>query len=146
MFCPLPWKVQMNQHTTITMWVVSSIGQYKSLKMNLQDLNNILQLQSKAFTNSENTLFLSVIYQALLDATEPKVEEERTSITSIRKQATSWFFASIGVTCEDFEFICDHAGLRPSMVREFAAYVINSGDGDEARSKLNLIWKGTSDS
>ena len=126
--------------------MVSSIGQYKSLKMNLQDLNNILQLQSKAFTNSENTLFLSVIYQALLDATEPKVEEERTSITSIRKQATSWFFASIGVTCEDFEFICDHAGLKPSMVREFAAYVINSGDGDEARSKLNLIWKGTSDS
>jgi len=114
--------------------------------MNLQDSNNILQLQSKAFTNSENTLFLSVIYQALLDATEPKVEEERTSITSIRKQATSWFFASIGVTCEDFEFICDHAGLKPSMVREFAAYVINSGDGDEARSKLNLIWKGTSDS
>ena len=146
MFCLLPWKVQMSQHTTITMWVVSSIGQYKSLKMNLQDLNNILQLQSKAFTNSENTLFLSVIYQALLDATEPKVEEERTSITSIRKQATSWFFASIGVTCEDFEFICDHAGLRPSMVREFAAYVINSGDGDEARSKLNLIWKGANDS
>ena len=126
--------------------MVSSIGQYKSLRMNLQDLNNILQLQSKAFTNSENTLFLSVIYQALLDATEPKVEEERTSITSIRKQATSWFFASIGVTCEDFEFICDHAGLKPSMVREFAAYVINSGDGDEARSKLNLIWKGTNDS
>ena len=126
--------------------MVSSIGQYKSLRMNLQDLNNILQLQSKAFTNSENTLFLSVIYQALLDATEPKVEEERTSITSIRKQAKAWFFASIGVTCEDFEFICDHAGLRPSMVREFAAYVINSGDGDEARSKLNLIWKGTSDS
>ncbi len=126
--------------------MVSSIGQYKSLRMNLQDLDNILELQSKAFTNSENTLFLSVIYQALLDATEPKVEEERTSITSIRKQATSWFFASIGVTCEDFEFICDHAGLKPSMVREFAAYVINSGDGDEARSKLNLIWKGTSDS
>lgn len=126
--------------------MVSSIGQYKSLRMNLQDLNNILQLQSKAFTNSENTLFLSVIYQALLDATEPKVEEERTSITSIRKQAKAWFFASIGVTCEDFEFICDHAGLRPSMVREFAAYVINSGDGDEARSKLNLIWKGANDS
>jgi len=126
--------------------VVSSIGQYKSLRMNLQDLDNILELQSKAFTNSENILFLSVIYQALLDATEPKVENERTSITSIRKQATSWFFASIGVTCQDFEFICDNAGLKPSMVREFAAYVINSDDGDEARSKLNLIWKGTSDS
>ena len=114
--------------------------------MNLQDLNNILKLQSKAFKNSENVLFLSVIYQALLDSTEPKVENERTSITSIRKQATSWFFASIGVTSQNFEFVCDNAGLKPSMVREFAAYVINSDDGDEARSKLNLIWKGANDS
>ena len=113
--------------------------------MNLQDLNNILKLQSKAFTKSENTLFLSVIYQALLDATEPKVEDETTSITSIRKQATSWFFASIGVTSQNFEFICDNAGLRPSMVREFAAYVINSDGKDEARNKLNLIWKGGKD-
>ena len=125
--------------------MVSFIDQYKSLKMNLQDLNNILKLQSKAFTKSENTLFLSVIYQALLDATEPKVENERTSITSIRKQATSWFFASIGVTSQDFEFICDNAGLRPSMVREFAAYVINSDDKGKARNKLNLIWKGGKD-
>ena len=125
--------------------MVSSIGQYKSLKMNLQDLDNILELQSETFTNSENVLFLSVIYQALLDATEPKVENERTSITSIRKQATSWFFASIGVTSQDFEFICDNAGLRPSMVREFAAYVINSDDKGKARNKLNLIWKGGKD-
>ena len=113
--------------------------------MNLQDLNNILKLQSKAFKNSENVLFLSVIYQALLDATEPKVENETTSITSIRKQATSWFFASIGVTSQNFEFVCDNAGLRPSMVREFAAYVINSDDKGEARNKLNLIWKGGKD-
>ena len=125
--------------------MVSSIGQYKSLKMNLQDLDNILELQSETFTNSENVLFLSVIYQALLDITEPKVENERTSITSIRKQATSWFFASIGVTSQDFEFICDNAGLRPSMVREFAAYVINSDDKGKARNKLNLIWKGGKD-
>ena len=125
--------------------MVSSIGQYKSLKMNLQDLDNILELQSETFTNSENVLFLSVIYQALLDATEPKVENETTSITSIRKQATSWFFASIGVTSQDFEFICDNAGLRPSMVREFAAYVINSDDKGKARNKLNLIWKGGKD-
>ena len=125
--------------------MVSSIDQYKSLRMNLQDLNNILELQSKEFTNSENVLFLSVIYQALLDATEPKVKNERTSITSIRKQAKAWFFASIGVTSQDFEFICDNAGLRPSMVREFAAYVINSDDEGEARNKLNLIWKGGKD-
>ena len=126
--------------------MVSSIDQYKSLRMNLKDLDNILKLQSKAFKNPENILFLSVIYQALLDATEPKVENEKTSITSIRNQAKAWFFASIGVTCEDFELICDNAGLRPSMVREFAYYIINSDDKDEARSRLNFIWKGANDS
>ena len=117
--------------------MVSSIGQYKSLRMNHQDLNNILELQSKKFTKSENILFLSVIYQALLDATEPKKTEETTSITSIRRQATNWFFASIGVTSQNFEFVCDHAGIKPSRVREFAAYVINSDDEYEARDKLN---------
>ena len=122
--------------------MVSSIGQYKSLRMNLQDLNNILQLQSEEFTNSENLLFLSVIYQALLDVTEPKVENETTNITSIRDQAAAWFFASIGIPSQDFEFICDNAGLKPSLVRDFAAYVINSDDSGEARNKLNLIWKG----
>ena len=135
----------MNQHIIIIMWVVSSIGQYKSLRMNLQDLNNILQLQSEEFTNSENLLFLSVIYQALLDVTEPKVENETTSITSIRDQAAAWFFASIGIPSQDFEFICDNAGLKPSLVRDFAAYVINSDDPGEARNKLNLIWKGGKD-
>ena len=122
--------------------MVSSIGQYKSLRMNHQDLNNILELQSKKFTKSENILFLSVIYQALLDATEPKKTEETTSITSIRRQATNWFFASIGVTSQNFEFVCDNAGIKPSRVREFAAYVINSDDEYEARDKLNRIWKG----
>jgi hypothetical protein len=113
--------------------------------MNLQDLNNILQLRSEKFSSSENILFLSVIYQALLDATEPKVENETTSITSIRDQAAAWFFASIGVPSQDFEFICDNAGLKPVLVREFAAYVINSDDQSEARNKLNLIWKGGKD-
>ena len=125
--------------------MVSSIGQYKSLKMNQQDLNNILAFQSKKFTKSENILFLSVIYQALLDATVPKSSEETTSITSIRRQATNWFFASIGVTSQNFEFVCDYAGLTPSSVREFASYVINSDGEHEARDKLNRIWKGTKD-
>ena len=121
--------------------MVSSIGQYKSLRMNHQDLNNILELQSKKFTKSENILFLSVIYQALLDATEPKKTEETTSITSIRRQATNWFFASIGVTSQNFEFVCDYAGLNPDKVREFASYVINSSDPKDIRSKLNTILK-----
>ena len=125
--------------------MVSSIGQYKSLKMNPHDLDNALKIQSKTFTNSENILFLSVIYQALLDVTASEIEDQVTSITAIRREATNWFFASIGVTSENFEFVCDYAGLKPSRVREFAAYVVNSDTKDEARKKLNLIWKGTKD-
>lgn len=110
--------------------------------MNPKDLNNILGFQSKKFTKPENLLFLSVIYQALLDVSNPKINDENTSITSIRNQATNWFFASIGVTSQNFEFVCDCAGLKPSNVREFAAYVINSESGYEAREKLNRVWKG----
>jgi ketopantoate hydroxymethyltransferase len=113
--------------------------------MNPHDLDNALKIQSKTFTNSENILFLSVIYQALLDVTASEIEDQVTSITAIRREATNWFFASIGVTSENFEFVCDYAGLKPSRVREFAAYVVNSDTQDEARKKLNLIWKGTKD-
>ena len=113
--------------------------------MNQQNINNILELQEESKKDSNNILFLSVIYQALLDATKSKSITESSSITSLRREATNWFFASIGVTSQNFEFVCDYAGLKPSRVREFAAYVINSETHNEARKKLNLIWKGPKD-
>ena len=125
--------------------MVSSIGQYKSLKMNRQNLNNILELQKESDNDGDTVIFLSVIYQALLDVAKSKKENESTSITSIRQQATNWFFASIGVTSENFEFICDYANLRPSQVREFAAYVVNSDDKREVRNRLNLLLKRKED-
>jgi hypothetical protein len=109
--------------------------------MNQKDLDNILELQKEARKNSDNILFLSVIFQALLDASKPKVKNESTSIMSIRNKAKSWFFASIGVTSQNFEFVCDYAGLNPDKVREFASYVINSSDPKDIRSKLNTILK-----
>jgi len=121
--------------------VVSSIGQYKSLRMNQQNINNILELREESKKDSSNILFLSVIYQALLDATKSKSITESSSITSIRREATNWFFASIGVTSENFEFICDYADLNPNKVREFASYVINSDNNKEVRHKLNLLLR-----
>ena len=61
--------------------MVNSTGQYKNLKMNQQDLDNIIELQKEANSKADNILFISVICQALLDATKPKVSNERTSIT-----------------------------------------------------------------
>jgi len=71
------------------------------------------------------SLYLSIIFQALLDASKPKRKNEESIIKLQRDQANAWFFASIGVTCENFEFICDYAGLTPKNVRKFAYHVIN---------------------
>ena len=44
----------------------------------------------------ERGLFLSVILQALLDATNKKSKVHRD-------KAIAWFFCSVGVTCDNFE-------------------------------------------
>ena len=98
----------------------------------------------------ERRLYLAVIIQALLDASNKlnKMNKDKAIVrrNKINKdRAIAWFFCSIGVTCDNFEFVCDYAGLRPSSVREFAAYVINSEGEHEARDKLNRIWKGAKD-
>ena len=61
----------------------------------------------------ERGLFLSVILQALLDATNKKSKVHRD-------KAIAWFFCSVGVTCDNFEQICNHAGLSLSYTRSFA--------------------------
>ena len=120
---------------------VNFIDLFKNLQMNQKDLDNILELQKEAVKNSDNILFLSVIFQALLDASKPIVKNESTSIMSIRNKARAWFFSSIGVTSQNFEFVCDYAGLNPDKVREFASYVINSNNPKDIRNKLNIILK-----
>ena len=64
------------------------------------------------------------------------IQKEDSKITLHRDQAHAWFFTSSGVTCEDFEAICYYAGLPPSKVRTFAYEVIQSGDSDNVRRKL----------
>ena len=82
------------------------------------------------------SLYIAVIVQALIDVSKPIKEKEDSKITLHRDQAHAWFFTSSGVTCEDFEAICYYAGLPPSKVRTFAYEVIQSGDSDNVRRKL----------
>ena len=44
------------------------------------------------------TLYLSVIFQAVLDATKPEKNNEKGEIKLLRDQANAWFFTSTGVT------------------------------------------------
>tara|TARA_A100000171_G_C2056698_1_gene107872 strand:+ start:142 stop:444 length:303 start_codon:yes stop_codon:yes gene_type:complete len=79
--------------------------------------------------NPERVLFLSVILQALLDATSDKNGLHK-------KRALAWFFCSVGVTCDNFEMICDHAGMDSSYTRSFAYKVIHSPNIKYVRQKI----------
>jgi len=83
----------------------------------------------------ERRLYLAVIIQALLDAST-----RRNKINKDR--AIAWFFCSIGVTCDNFEFVCDNAGIDPSSVRGFAYDVINSKKKPNFRYRIYQILSG----
>ena len=80
----------------------------------------------------ERGLFLSVILQALLDATSKKSKVNKD-------RAISWCFCSVGVTCDNFEQICQHAGLNPSYTRSFAYKVIHSPDIKYVRQRIKKM-------
>jgi len=94
---------------------------------------------SDVTVNPYQTLYLSVILQAILDASKPRIVNEDSSITQQRNEAQAWFSASVGVTCDDFEIICTYAGLSPITVRTFAFSVIKSGDTEDVRRKFKSL-------
>jgi len=84
-------------------------------------------------------LYVSVILQAFLDLFKEKRSYEASSITLERDQAKAWFFASVGVTAEDFTEVCDSAGVNPEYMRQFAFRVLKSGEVDFVRKRINAI-------
>ena len=99
------------------------------------EIEDYIQEQS----SPERILFMTVILQALLDASKPstKNESERAKLDRIHAQA--WFFASVGVTAEDFTTVCDMAGIDPQYTRSFAYKVIRSKEVEYTRKKINSI-------
>ena len=89
--------------------------------------------------NVEKTLFLAVILQALLDATKPSYEGEPEQSDLDRRAAKAWFFASVGVTAEDYVDVCDAAGVDPEYTRSFAYKIIESGEIDFVRKRINAL-------
>ena len=62
----------------------------------------------------ERNLYLAVILQALLDATNSTSVCSVSESSVIQSQASSWFFTSTSVSLSDFEYVCDMAGLIPN--------------------------------
>lgn len=103
------------------------------------DLNIEFFSTSKKQELPERKLFLAVIFQALLDATKPiEKKESKISITN-RNRAVAWFFCSVGVTCDNFEYVCEQAGLNSNYTRQFAYKVIHSKEIKFVRQKINAV-------
>ena len=90
-------------------------------------------------TSSEQTMFLCVLLQALLDATKPKYKGEPDSSVVERDRARAWFFASVGVTAQDFRTVCDYANVDPVCMKEFAFKVLKSGEIEYVRKRINAV-------
>ena len=102
-------------------------------------LSILTELDKYEESSPEKLLFLSVIFQALLDATKikTKVESSRTSVE--RVNARAWFFCSVGVTCDNFEYVCENAGMNPEYTRSFAIKVINTKEIKYVRQKIRRV-------
>jgi hypothetical protein len=99
----------------------------------------LTEIQEENLTRPERVLFISVIFQALLDATKEKtvVESSRTSVE--RAHARAWFFCSVGVTCDNFEYVCENAGMDADYTRSFALKVINSKEIKYVRQRIRRV-------
>mgnify|MGYP000221010421 CR=1 FL=1 len=94
---------------------------------------------SQTKSSREKLLFLAVILQALLDASKPKINNESDSALNARERATAWFFCSVGVTCDNFEYVCDNADIDSSYVRTFAYKVLKSKEINFVRKRINKL-------
>ena len=99
----------------------------------------VIETQLNESRSPERTLFLCVLLQALLDATKPTYDGEPDTSVIERDRAIAWFFASIGVTAEDFSDVCDMAGVEPAYMREFAFKVLRSGEVEYVRKRINAV-------
>ena len=99
------------------------------------DMEQLFELPS----DPDKVLFLSVLLQALLDATKPSTTSEPDESKEARRAAKAWFFASIGVTSEDFITVCDLADVEPTMAQGFAYKILRSREIDFVRKRINTI-------
>lgn len=96
--------------------------------MNKQRALNYIQvdLTELGFVSAEGenaNLWRQVIIQAMLDATSTG---KRRSDLLNRDTARAWFFAPYGVTLDDFEDVCDMAGLSSDKVRDTVKKMIEN--------------------
>ena len=120
--------------------IIIQAGSFPDLfKILLNDDVDFESLYDATDKDPFRSLYLAVVFQAILDLIKSKDIQENSSIKLQRDQAHAWVFCSVGVTCDNFEETCELAGLPPKLVRTFALKVINSGDTNDVRRKINSL-------
>ena len=102
---------------------------YKPKKNEEVFVDPIVQFENE---EPERRLYLAVILQALLDATNKKNE-------LLCRRAQAWFFCSVGVTCDNFEFVCENANVEATAVRTYAYEVVNSEQAPKFKYRIYQI-------
>ena len=103
---------------------------------------DIIQMENLFYSepqSSEKQLFLAVILQALLDLSK---DYKSDKMQHEKDRAKAWFFTEVGVTCKNFETVCDMAGMNIERTRSFAYKVMNSDDKDFLRIRIRKILHG----
>tara|TARA_R110000824_G_scaffold43088_6_gene126391 strand:- start:1009 stop:1362 length:354 start_codon:yes stop_codon:yes gene_type:complete len=78
------------------------------------------------------SLFNGVILQALLD-----ICREEDCFDGDREEAMEWFFSSIVSIKENFESVCDLAGVEMPRVKAFAYRIVNSDNKKTIRRQIS---------
>ncbi len=88
-------------------------------------------------TSAERTLFLAVILQALLDATQKDTQDLESH--KYKRESILWFTTSSGKRKEDFEYICELADIEPNYMRRVAMEILTSKRTNFVRNHINAL-------
>ncbi len=104
---------------------------YKPKKNKKVFTDPIIQFDSKEL-EPERELYVAVIKRAILDLAN-------TGNKALHDRAKAWFLCSVGVTCDNFEFICDSANIDSGSVRSYAYEAVNSKQPSNFKYRIYQI-------
>ena len=80
------------------------------------------------------SLFNGIILQALIDICR---DEDYTD--SDKEEAMSWFFSTVVSIADNFETVCDLAGVETTKVRSFACRILKSDNKRTIRQQMSYF-------
>ena len=96
--------------------------------------------EEQQISSPERLLFLSVIYQAILDASREELPDESDLIKRQRKEAINWFFDDKYV--DELDEVCYLSGINSSWLVRIVKQILD-GDLEFNRKRINVLINST---